>query len=136
MSPFVLQFYRNNGALKPIALSVLCRVQVHWLRQNPKFKALSIDIRPLVTSTFLTHHCVCSLIKCDDQWGEKGTQPVGCSFAIERKFTEEHCTTKKHFDHFISGGITGGKLFNINFKLSLSSTLNKSFNFCTPVLSL
>lgn len=38
VSPFVLQFHRNERILKPVDLSVLCRVQVHWLSQNPKFQ--------------------------------------------------------------------------------------------------
>lgn len=44
VSPFVLHFYGNVRVLKPIALSALCRVQGHWLRQNPKFFPLASDL--------------------------------------------------------------------------------------------
>ena len=33
-----------------------------------------------------------------------GDLAVGCSFATERKLTEENRTARKHFDHFVSGG--------------------------------
>lgn len=44
VSPFVLQFYNTR-------VSLLCRVQEHWPRQNAQSQG-SVNIRPLVTRTF------------------------------------------------------------------------------------
>lgn len=43
-------FYRNKRALKPIAFSLLCRVQEPWLRQNAQTLG-SVGVRPPVTRT-------------------------------------------------------------------------------------
>lgn len=40
VSPFVLRFYRHRSLLTSTAVALLCRLQVHWLRQNLKSKAL------------------------------------------------------------------------------------------------
>lgn len=40
VSPFVLRFYRHRRLLTSTAVALLCRLQVHWLRQNLKSKAL------------------------------------------------------------------------------------------------
>lgn len=103
----------------------LYRVQVHWVRQNPKSKALSIAVRPLITSTF-PYSPLCALpeqVRWPEGW--VGDPTCGMQFCHWKKVHWGTLFYGKAFLIVSFLGITRGKLSYINFKLSLSSNFKQ-----------
>lgn len=138
VSPFVLHFYGNVRVLKPIALSALCRVQGHWLRQNPKFFPLASDL--LVPSSVpCSPLCVLIDLTVMPCGARKEPNLWDAVLPLKESLLKKIVLWKSIL---IISFLGGGRWPEGSFLIWRSSfphpaTLNKSFNFvCTPVVSL
>lgn len=126
--PFVPRFHRDS--VKALfALSLLCRVRVHWLRLNPSLWGscgITIDQASGTGAGPPGHGAWLS-----GQWWWPSRDPVpGMEFAIGNKLTEEKLCVEQElgwFYPFISeqGGGLEGKLFNTDLRLPFSCSLRQ-----------